>query len=368
MSIAVGAELRSREHLRDLARGEIARSAAGSRGLGRFHYGAMLALSSSGLPGLPLPADCGGGGDRDAYLVALDELAAVEPSLALSLAAHTSLAALPIALWGNPAQREAFLGPLSTGRRLGACAVAPPYGGGELTAEPGGGGWILSGRAPLAINAGTQITGVVIALCATGPGELSAFAVPAGSAGLVTGPEPERRGLRSAALAPLAFDGCRVGPEALLGVRGAGHAQAGEISREAAAALTAICIGSAQGWAEEAGGDQVMAREIEDARRSGYTGGSGEGLSEAAALMERAAAGTGSATAIEEGSLLSTAARRIAPVRPEGRRPGGRPPSRPGREVTERIAAAFESDRAFALAGVMLGALLCLLALLGWRL
>jgi len=367
MSIAVGAELRSRQHLRELARGEIARSAAGSRGLGRFHYGAMLALSSSGLAGLPLPADCGGGGDRDAYLVALDELAAVDRSLALSLAAHTSLAALPIALWGNPDQREAWLGSLSAGR-LGACAVASPYVGGKLTGEPGDGGWILGGRAPVAINAGTQITGVVIALCATGPGELSAFAVPAGSPGLVTGPEPERRGLRSAALAPLAFDGCRVGPEALLGVRGAGHAQAGEISREAAAALTAICVGSAQGWAEETGSGQATAAEIEAARRSGYAGGSGDGLSEAAVLMERAAAATGSAMAIEEAALLSTAARRIAPAHAEGARPGRRQPSRPGGDVTARIAATFESDRAFALAGVMLGALLCLIALLGWRL
>ncbi len=170
---------------------------------------------------------------------------------------------------------------------------------------------------------------MVVAFCATGPGELSAFAVPAGSPGLLAGPEPHRRGLRSAALAPLSFDGCRVGPEALLGARGAGHAQAGEMGRDAAAALTAICIGSAQSWAEAAGGDPAQAGEIEAARQSGYGGGSGEALIEAATLMERSAAATGSPEANEEAALLSAAARRLAPARPQDTRPAGRRRSRP---------------------------------------
>jgi alkylation response protein AidB-like acyl-CoA dehydrogenase len=202
----------------------------------RFPRDVVNRLGEMGWLGVPFPEDEGGAGlDTLAYAILIEELARVWGSLALIVAAHTSLGCNPIHLAGSAAQKKRFLQPMARGEVLGAYGLTEPEagsdsGGTKTTArlEEGAGDpcWILDGRKRFITNAGEAGTYVVTAKTgqhADGKPEISAFIVTADAPGFSVGRLEEKMGLHASATGELLFDGCRVPADQLLGRRGQGH-------------------------------------------------------------------------------------------------------------------------------------------------
>src|SRR6266576_3369617 len=202
-----------------------------------FPYEIVRQMGKMGLFGLPFPEEYGGmGGDYFALCIALEELARVDSSVAITLEAGVSLGAMPIYRFGTAEQRRRWLPELCTGERLAAFGLTEPGGGSDI---PGGmrttarleeGEWVVDGSKSFITNSGTAITSLVTVLAITGRGEdgrkeISSIIVPNGTAGFVPGPEYSKVGWCASDTRELSFTGCRVPSEKLLGERGRGYAQ-----------------------------------------------------------------------------------------------------------------------------------------------
>src|SRR6266702_366669 len=170
-----------------------------------FPYEVVRQMGKMGLFGLPFPEEYGGmGGDYLALCVALEELARVDSSVAITLEAAVSLGAMPIYRFGSPEQRERWLPELCQGDRLAAFGLTEPGGGSDIaggmrtTARLDNGEWVIDGSKAFITNSGTSITSLVTALAITGRSggrpEISAIIVPSGTPGLTVGPEYSKVG------------------------------------------------------------------------------------------------------------------------------------------------------------------------------
>ena len=224
-----------RQTIRDFAAREVAPRIAAHESEHRFPRDVVEALAKLGFLGIPYPVEEGGAGlDTLAYAVAIEELARAWGSLALIVAAHTSLACAPLHLAGTTEQKNRYLVPLAQGRWLGAYGLTEPEAGSDSGAtrttarhEPGpdGGIWVLDGRKRFITNAGQADVYVVSARTGTradGSPEISAFIVPAGTAGFGVGRIEAKMGLHASATGELLLEGCRVPAANLLGERGGG--------------------------------------------------------------------------------------------------------------------------------------------------
>src|SRR5919107_4434145 len=143
-----------------------------------FPYEVVRGMADMGLFGLPFPEDVGGmGGDYFALCLALEELAKVDQSVAMTLEAGVSLGAMPVFRFGTEEQKQEWLPMLCSGEALGAFGLTEPGGGSDV---PGGlrtravlrdGHWVINGSKAFITNSGTDITRVVTVLCQTGEGE-----------------------------------------------------------------------------------------------------------------------------------------------------------------------------------------------------
>ena len=183
---------------------------------GEFPYEIVARMAKLGLFGLPFPEEYGGmGGDLFGFCLALEELARVDSSVAITLEAAVALGAMPIYRFGTEEQRRRWLPDLCAGERLAAFGLTEPGGGSDI---PGGmrttaalvkgdgeagGEWVIDGSKAFITNAGTAITSLVTVLAITGgrPGggddgrpEISAIIVPAGTAGFTVGREYSKVG------------------------------------------------------------------------------------------------------------------------------------------------------------------------------
>jgi alkylation response protein AidB-like acyl-CoA dehydrogenase len=200
----------------------------------RFPADIVAMLGTMGMLGIPFPEEEGGAGlDTLAYAIAVEELARVWGSLAIIVAAHTSLGCNPLHLAGTEAQKERFLVPMAQGRVVGAYGLTEPEagsdsGGTKTSArydEANGGSWILNGRKRFITNAGQAGTYVITARTGRrddGSAEISAFIVPAGTAGFSVGRLEEKLGLHASATGELLFEDCRIPADQMLGGRGEG--------------------------------------------------------------------------------------------------------------------------------------------------
>jgi butyryl-CoA dehydrogenase len=209
------------------------------------------------------------GGDLFALCLALEELARVDSSVAITLEAAVALGAMPVYRFGSGEQRRTWLPDLCTGERLAAFGLTEPGGGSDIpggmrtTARLENGTWVIDGSKAFITNAGTEITSLVTVLALTGgtgeaarrgPGgraEISAIIVPAGTPGLTVGPEYSKVGWCASDTRELAFSGCRVPEGHLLGERGRGYAQFLEILDEGRIAIAALATGLAAGCVSE---------------------------------------------------------------------------------------------------------------------
>src|SRR5207247_1937399 len=135
---------------------------------------------------IPYPQEHGGGGaDNLSYAIAIEELARVDSSVAITVAAHTSLGTWPIYQFGDDEQKAEWLPELCSGRRLAAFGLTEPEAGSDAgnvrtTARPEDGDWVVNGAKQFITNAGTDISGLVTITARTGDDEISNIMVPVG--------------------------------------------------------------------------------------------------------------------------------------------------------------------------------------------
>lgn len=227
-----------------------------------FPYEIVQQLGDMGLFGLPFPEEYGGGGgDYFALCLALEELARVDSSVAITVEAAVSLGAMPIYKYGTEEQKRHWLPQLCTGRVLGAFGLTEPEagsdaGGTRTTARLEDGQWVVNGSKSFITNSGTDITGLVTVTAVTDVGpdgrkEISTIIVPAGSPGLTVAPKYSKVGWNASDTHELAFVDVRVPEANLLGERGRGYAQFLRILDEGRIAISALSVGLAQGCLDE---------------------------------------------------------------------------------------------------------------------
>src|SRR5215207_7698363 len=246
------------ELVRDFARNEIAPVAEELDREKRFPYEIVGKLGELGLMGIPFPEEHGGGGgDTLAYALAVEELARVDSSVAITLCAHTSLGPQPIALFGSDAQRERWLPDLCSGRKLGAFGLTEPEAGSDAgnvrtRATLADGAWTINGAKQFITNAGTDISGVVTITARTGDDEISNIVVENGTPGYEISAPMHKLGWRASDTRELAFRDCAVPAENLLGPRGKGFQQFLEILDGGRISVAAMGVGLAQGAYDQA--------------------------------------------------------------------------------------------------------------------
>jgi short-chain 2-methylacyl-CoA dehydrogenase len=219
----------------------------------RFPYELVAELARLGLMGVPVPEEYGGaGGDTLSYAIAIEELARVDSSVAITVAAHTSLGTMPILLFGSDEQKARWLPDLASGRRLAAFGLTEPGAGSDAgatqtRAELRDGGWVVDGSKMFITNAGTEISACVTIAALTGPDEISNIVVPNGTPGYVLSEPLRKLGWRASDTRELSFQGCAVPEENLLGERGRGFHQFLEILDGGRISIAAMGLGLAQG-------------------------------------------------------------------------------------------------------------------------
>jgi len=219
----------------------------------RFPYEIVEALAELGLMGIPIPEEHGGGGgDTLAYALAIEELTRIDSSVAITVAAHTSLGTMPILLFGSDEQKERWLPDLASGRKLAAFGLTEPEAGSDAgatrtTAELREGSWVVTGSKIFITNAGTDMTALVTITARTGEDEISNIVVPNGSDGYEVSPPMQKMGWRASDTRELSFQDCAVPEDHLLGERGAGLRQFLEILDGGRISVAAMGLGLAQG-------------------------------------------------------------------------------------------------------------------------
>ncbi|RSM49598.1 acyl-CoA dehydrogenase [Amycolatopsis balhimycina DSM 5908] len=227
-----------------------------------FPYAIVAKMGEMGLFGLPFPEEFGGmGGDYFALCLALEELARVDSSVAITLEAGVSLGAMPIFRFGTQEQKEKWLPSLCEGTALGGFGLTEPGGGSDAgatrtRASQDGDEWVINGSKAFITNSGTDITRLVTVTAVTdvmenGRKEISAIIVPSGTPGFQVAPKYSKVGWNCSDTHELSFADVRVPLENLVGVRGRGYAQFLSILDEGRVAIAALSVGLAQGCVDE---------------------------------------------------------------------------------------------------------------------
>ena len=248
-----------RDTVREFARSDIAPVAEELDREKRFPYEIVAQMGKLGLMGIPFPEEYGGGGaDTLAYVLAVEELARVDSSVCITMAAHTSLGTMPIHLWGTDAQKSDWLPELCSGRMLAAFGLTEPEAGSDAgaTRTRAGlidSGWVINGAKQFITNAGTDISGCVTITARTnGDGEISNIIVPNDAPGYTQGEPYRKMGWNASDTRPLTFEDCRVPEANLLGRRGEGFKQFLHILDGGRIGVAAMGVGLAQGALDEA--------------------------------------------------------------------------------------------------------------------
>ena len=254
------------EHLRqtvhDFAQKVVAPVAAHHDATATFPYDVVRQMGEMGLFGLPFPEAYGGmGGDFFVLCLAIEELARVDQSVAITLEAACSLGAMPVYRFGTEAQKQYWLPQLSSGRALGAFALTESGGGSDAggtrtTARLDDEQWVINGSKSFITNSGTAITKLVTLTAVTsaavdGERGISSFLVEVPTPGLIVEPAYDKVGWHASDTHPLTFSDVRVPAENLLGQLNTGFANFLRILDEGRIAIAALAVGAAQGCVDE---------------------------------------------------------------------------------------------------------------------
>lgn len=219
-------------------------------------------MGELGLFGLPFPEEVGGqGGDYASLCVAIEAIARVDQSMAITLEAGVGLGAMPIYRYGTEAQKAEYLPDLVAGRALAGFGLTEAEAGSDAgatrtTARLEGDEWVIDGSKQFITNSGTDITRFVTVTAVTGRTgdrpEISTIIVPNGTPGFTVGPAYDKVGWNASDTHPLHFDGVRVPAGNLLGERGQGFKNFLRTLDEGRVAIAALATGAAEGCLEAA--------------------------------------------------------------------------------------------------------------------
>jgi short/branched chain acyl-CoA dehydrogenase len=244
--------------VRDFARAEVAPVAEELDRTKAFPYEIVRKLGELGLMGIPFPEEYGGGGaDNLSYALAIEELARVDSSVGITVAAHTSLGTWPLYAFGSEEQKHEWLPRLCSGERLGAFGLTEPEAGSDAgnvrtRATLDGGEWVINGAKQFITNSGTDISGFVTITARTGEDEISNLLVPNGTPGYEVGEPYRKMGWNASDTRPLSFEDCRVPEASLVGPRGMGFKQFLQTLDGGRIGVAAMGVGLAQGALDEA--------------------------------------------------------------------------------------------------------------------
>jgi alkylation response protein AidB-like acyl-CoA dehydrogenase len=219
-------------------------------------------LAGLGLMGIQFPEQYGGAAMPAVdYCICIEELARVDPSVCLSVAAHNGLGSAHIFMFGTEAQKQRYLVPLATGRQLAAWALTEASAGSDAaamrtTAARDGDGWVLNGTKQFITHGRDGDVMVVMAVTnrAKGSRGITAFIVERGAKGLRAGKKENKLGMRASETSEVVFEQCRVPAAQMLGMEGQGFVNALQVLDAGRIGIAALAVGLAQGAYEAARG------------------------------------------------------------------------------------------------------------------
>jgi short-chain 2-methylacyl-CoA dehydrogenase len=198
----------------------------------------------------------GAGSDLTSLCIAIEELARVDQSMAITLEAGVGLGINPIHEFGSDEQKERWLPDLVAGRTLAGFGLTEPEAGSDAgatatRAELDGDEWIINGAKAFITNSGSEMTSLVTITARTGPDEISTIIVPSGTPGFVVEPPYRKMGWRASDTHGLTFIDCRVPAGNLLGQRGRGFHQFLATLDDGRIAIAAMAVGVLQSCLDE---------------------------------------------------------------------------------------------------------------------
>ncbi|WP_421740285.1 acyl-CoA dehydrogenase family protein [Cellulomonas sp.] len=256
-----------RDEVRDFADTVVAPAAYEYDTKRELPYEILAQMGEMGLFGLPFPVEYGGQGrDYVDLCLAVEQLARVDQSIAVTLEAGVGLGAMPVWRSGTEAQKREWIPMLARGEALAAFGLTEAEAGSDAagtktTARLEDGRWVIDGTKQFITNSGSKITRLVTITAVTGESvradgsvkkELTAILVPSDTPGLTVLPAYDKVGWHTSDTHPLRFEDVRVPEANLLGERGRGFAQFIQTLDEGRVAFAALCTGAAQGCLEEA--------------------------------------------------------------------------------------------------------------------
>src|SRR5436853_356339 len=220
----------------------------------------MPKLAALGLLGIQFPEQYGGAGMTAVdYCICIEELARVDPGIALSVAAHNGLCSAHIALFGSEAQKQQYLVPLARGEKIGAWGLTESTSGSDAagmrtTAAKNGACWVLNGSKTFTTHGRVGDVIVVMAVTdrAAGTKGISAFIVEKGTPGLSPGKKEDKLGMRASDTSEVLFENCRIAAEQLVGEEGQGFVNTMQVLDAGRIGIAALAVGLAQGAYEAA--------------------------------------------------------------------------------------------------------------------
>jgi alkylation response protein AidB-like acyl-CoA dehydrogenase len=220
----------------------------------------ITTLAAIGLTGIHVSETYGGAGlSAVDYCICIEELARVDPSIALSIAAHNGLAVAHLEMFGSEPQKRRYLVPLARGEKLGGWALTEAEAGSDAAAmrtraERAGEGWRLDGSKHFITHGRIADVLVVMAITnhAQGSHGISAFVIERGTPGLRAGRKEDKLGMRASDTSEVILEGCRVGRDALLGAEGEGFVNTLQVLDAGRIGIAALAVGLAQGAYEAA--------------------------------------------------------------------------------------------------------------------
>jgi alkylation response protein AidB-like acyl-CoA dehydrogenase len=220
----------------------------------------MPALAGLGLLGIQFPEQYGGAGMAAIdYCICIEELARVDPGLALSIAAHNGLCSSHIFMFGTEEQKQRFLVPLARGEKIGAWGLTESSSGSDAagmrtTASRAGACWVLNGSKTFTTHG--RVGDIVVAMAVTdraaGSKGISAFIIERGAPGMNAGKKEDKLGMRASDTSEVLFENCRIPADQLLGEEGQGFINTMQVLDAGRIGIAALSVGLAQGAYEAA--------------------------------------------------------------------------------------------------------------------
>src|SRR6059058_4709148 len=217
-------------------------------------------LAALGLLGIQFPEEYGGSAMSGIdYCICIEELARVDPGIALSVAAHNGLCSAHIALFGSEAQKQKYLAPLARGEKIGAWGLTESTSGSDAagmrtTATRAGQCWCINGAKTFTTHGRVGDVMVVMAVTnrALGSKGISAFIVERGTPGMTPGKKEDKLGMRASDTSEVLFENCRIPADQLLGEEGQGFVNTMQVLDAGRIGIAALAVGLAQGAYEAA--------------------------------------------------------------------------------------------------------------------